>query len=81
MSKLYLVFIVLLISVFVVGCNPASMSTLATAKSETNKIMKEDFKKGVVTVGEKAFKFAPPPSKILSVFEANGLVNYIKNIT
>lgn len=39
-----------------------------------------DFKEGAVFIGEKAFKFAPPPSKIMSVFEANGLVNYIKNI-
>jgi|FLOH01.1.fsa_nt_gi 3-isopropylmalate/(R)-2-methylmalate dehydratase large subunit len=39
-----------------------------------------DFKEGVVYIGEKAFKFAPPPGKIMSVFAANGLVNYIKSI-
>ncbi len=49
------------------------------AYSECDKV-DIDFKEGVVSVGQKTFKFAPPPNKIMSVFEANGLVNYIKNI-
>jgi homoaconitate hydratase family protein/3-isopropylmalate dehydratase small subunit len=39
-----------------------------------------NFKEGLVSIGNRAFSFAPPPDKIISVFEANGLVNYIKNI-
>ena len=38
-----------------------------------------DFEKGEVKVGERIFKFAPLPSKLMGVFNAKGLVNYIKN--
>jgi 3-isopropylmalate/(R)-2-methylmalate dehydratase large subunit len=37
-----------------------------------------DFEKGIVSVNEKEFKFAPLPSKLMNIFEAKGLVNYIK---
>lgn len=37
-----------------------------------------DFEKGLVYVNEKEFKFAPLPSKLMNIFEAKGLVNYIK---
>lgn len=40
-----------------------------------------NFKEGVISIGDNEFLFAPPPDKILSIFEANGLVNYIKNNT
>ena len=36
-----------------------------------------DFEDGVVTIAEKEFKFAPLPEKLMAVFEAKGLVNYI----
>ena len=38
-----------------------------------------DFERGVVSVNEKEFAFAPLPSKLMSIFEAKGLVNYVKN--
>ncbi|MDP4282690.1 MAG: aconitase/3-isopropylmalate dehydratase large subunit family protein [Bacteroidota bacterium] len=38
-----------------------------------------DFEKGVVYVGEKKFTFAPLPSKLMEIFKAKGLVNYVKN--
>lgn len=38
-----------------------------------------NFNEGIVTVAKNEFHFAPPPSKIMSVFEANGLINYIKD--
>jgi len=37
-----------------------------------------DFEKGTVDVGGKIFSFAPLPSKLMNVFKAKGLVNYIK---
>ncbi len=36
-----------------------------------------NFEDGVVTIAEKEFKFAPLPDKLMAVFEAKGLVNYI----
>ena len=38
-----------------------------------------DFENGVVSINENEFKFAPLPSKLMNIFEAKGLVNYIKN--
>jgi 3-isopropylmalate dehydratase small subunit len=38
-----------------------------------------DFGKGTVTVGSKQFTFAPLPPKLMEIFEAKGLVNYVKN--
>jgi hypothetical protein len=38
-----------------------------------------DFAKGLVTVGSKQYAFAPLPSKLMEIFEAKGLVNYVKN--
>ncbi len=35
-------------------------------------------KSGLVTVGEKTFPFAPLPEKLMGIFKAKGLVNYIK---
>jgi len=37
-----------------------------------------DFIKGEIKVGENIFKFAPLPAKLMGVFNAKGLVNYIK---
>ncbi len=37
-----------------------------------------DFEKGTVNVGGKIFSFAPLPTKLMNVFKAKGLVNYIK---
>jgi 3-isopropylmalate/(R)-2-methylmalate dehydratase large subunit len=41
--------------------------------------VKIDFAKGKITVGQKEFTFAPLPSKLMEIFEAKGLVNYVKN--
>jgi 3-isopropylmalate dehydratase small subunit len=38
-----------------------------------------DFGKGFITVGIKKFNFAPLPSKLMDIFQAKGLVNYVKN--
>jgi 3-isopropylmalate/(R)-2-methylmalate dehydratase large subunit len=37
-----------------------------------------DFAKGTVQVKDKTFRFEPLPQKLMSIFEAKGLVNYIK---
>ncbi|HDO27794.1 MAG TPA: homoaconitate hydratase family protein [Bacteroidetes bacterium] len=37
-----------------------------------------NFSKGTVSVGSKTFTFAPLPEKLMNIFEAKGLVNYIK---
>ncbi len=37
-----------------------------------------DFKNGVITVGEQQFGFAPLPEKLMGIFNARGLVNFIK---
>lgn len=37
-----------------------------------------DFAKGTVRVKDKTFKFEPLPEKLMKIFEAKGLVNYIK---
>ena len=38
-----------------------------------------DFEKGIVSVGSKEFGFAPLPAKLMDIFQAKGLVNYVKN--
>ena len=38
-----------------------------------------DFEKGIVAVGGKEFSFSPLPAKLMEIFEAKGLVNYVKN--
>lgn len=38
-----------------------------------------DFGKGLIKVGTKTFNFAPLPSKLMDIFQAKGLVNYVKN--
>lgn len=38
-----------------------------------------DFEKGVVSVNDKQFAFAPLPAKLMEIFNAKGLVNYVKN--
>lgn len=38
-----------------------------------------DFAKGTVTVASKEFRFAPLPSKLMKIFQAKGLINYVKN--
>ncbi len=37
-----------------------------------------DFEKGEITVGKKTFTFAPLPDKLMGIFNARGLVNFIK---
>jgi len=36
------------------------------------------FEKGVITVGDAEFTFAPLPDKLMGIFNAKGLVNFIK---
>ena len=38
-----------------------------------------DFEKGIVTVASKQFIFAALPGKLMDIFTAKGLVNYVKN--
>ena len=38
-----------------------------------------DFVKGIVKIGSKEFGFAPLPSKLVGIFDAKGLVNWVKN--
>ncbi len=38
-----------------------------------------DFEKGIVAVEGKEFSFSPLPSKLMEIFKAKGLVNYVKN--
>lgn len=37
-----------------------------------------NFTKGIVSINDKTFNFAPLPEKLMGIFEARGLVNYIK---
>ncbi len=37
-----------------------------------------DFQKGVLLIGSEQFSFAPLPEKLMKIFNANGLVNYLK---
>ncbi len=39
-----------------------------------------NFEKGEVSVGSKVFAFNPLPDKLMSIFEAKGLVNFIKTL-
>ncbi len=39
-----------------------------------------DFAKGEIHINDKVFKFSPLPSKLMAIFEAKGLVNYVKNV-
>jgi 3-isopropylmalate/(R)-2-methylmalate dehydratase large subunit len=38
-----------------------------------------DFEKGLVIIGGKEFSFSPLPAKLMEIFKAKGLVNYVKN--
>lgn len=38
-----------------------------------------EFEKGIVKIGEKSFAFEPLPDKLMAIFQAKGLVNYIRN--
>ena len=38
-----------------------------------------NFESGTVKVNEASFKFAPLPDKLMKIFEAKGLVNFVKN--
>ncbi len=38
-----------------------------------------DFGKGLVIINGKEFAFSPLPGKLMEIFEAKGLVNYVKN--
>ncbi|OIO99639.1 MAG: hypothetical protein AUJ98_10520 [Bacteroidetes bacterium CG2_30_33_31] len=39
-----------------------------------------DFNAGIIKVGNKSFEFSPLPDKLLSIFKAKGLVNYINSL-
>jgi 3-isopropylmalate dehydratase small subunit len=41
--------------------------------------VKIDFSEGIVSVAGKEFRFAPLPSKLMEIFQAKGLINYVKN--
>jgi len=36
-----------------------------------------DFTAGIIRVGDKSFEFSPLPDKLMAIFEAKGLVNFI----
>jgi len=38
-----------------------------------------DFEKGLVFIGDKQFAFAALPGKLMEIFNAKGLINYVKN--
>ncbi len=38
-----------------------------------------DFVKGIVKIDENEYAFAPLPEKLMNIFEAKGLVNFVKN--
>lgn len=38
-----------------------------------------DFENGLVIVGKEKFSFSPLPAKLMEIFKAKGLVNYVKN--
>ncbi len=42
-------------------------------------LVKIDFAQGIVNIAGKEFRFAPLPSKLMDIFQAKGLVNYIKS--
>jgi 3-isopropylmalate dehydratase small subunit len=37
-----------------------------------------DFEKGIVSLAGKVFPFAPLPAKLMEIFQAKGLVNYVR---
>jgi len=39
-----------------------------------------NFEEGTVNIGEKVFSFTPLPEKLMGIFNAKGLVNYIKTL-
>jgi 3-isopropylmalate/(R)-2-methylmalate dehydratase large subunit len=39
-----------------------------------------DFSAGLVTIAGKEFRFAPLPAKLMGIFDAKGLVNYVKSM-
>ena len=39
-----------------------------------------DFAKGEMHINTKIFKFSPLPSKLMAIFDAKGLVNYVKKV-
>lgn len=41
-------------------------------------VINVNFSEGTVSVGSKTFTFAPLPEKLMNIFEAKGLINYIK---
>jgi hypothetical protein len=39
-----------------------------------------DFASGIVKIAGKDFRFSPLPAKLMGIFDAKGLVNYVKAI-
>ncbi|MBN1198706.1 MAG: 3-isopropylmalate dehydratase large subunit [Bacteroidales bacterium] len=42
-------------------------------------IVTVDFEKGIITIADNTYSFSPLPSKLMEIFQAKGLVNYVKN--
>jgi 3-isopropylmalate/(R)-2-methylmalate dehydratase large subunit len=42
-------------------------------------IVEINFEKGIVSVNGQSFSFAPLPAKLMEIFQAKGLVNYVRN--
>jgi hypothetical protein len=40
-----------------------------------------DFAGGFVTIAGKEFRFSPLPAKLMGIFDAKGLVNYVKSMS
>ena len=38
-----------------------------------------DFVKGIININDKEFQFSPLPEKLMAIFNAKGLVNYVKS--
>ncbi|MDD5569739.1 MAG: aconitase/3-isopropylmalate dehydratase large subunit family protein [Bacteroidales bacterium] len=51
----------------------------AVSSYKQNDIVDVDFSKGIVKINDKEFKFTPLPSKLVGIFKAKGLVNWVKN--
>ncbi|MBE0646262.1 MAG: 3-isopropylmalate dehydratase large subunit [Bacteroidales bacterium] len=42
-------------------------------------LVKINFNAGIVDIAGKEFRFAPLPTKLMEIFQAKGLINYVKN--
>ncbi|MFA6924396.1 MAG: aconitase/3-isopropylmalate dehydratase large subunit family protein [Bacteroidales bacterium] len=51
----------------------------AVSNYKQNDNVDVDFSKGIVKINENEFRFSPLPSKLVGIFKAKGLVNWVKN--